>query len=1087
FSVWEIWAALLGGGRVVVVPEEVTGAPQDFHDLLVAEGVTVLTQTPSAVAALSPQGLESVALLLGGEACPPEVIEQWAPGRVVINAYGPTEATVYAAMSAPLRPGSAGVPIGSPVTGAALFVLDGWLRPVPVGVIGELYVAGAGVGVGYVGRAGLTGSRFVACPFAGAPGQRMYRTGDLVCWRTDGQLAYLGRADEQVKIRGYRIELGEVQAALAGLVGVDQAVVIAREDQPGVKRLVGYITGTADPAQIRAQLGERLPAYMVPAAVLALPALPLTPNGKLDTRALPAPDYTAAGRYRAPASAVEEMLADIYADVLGLERVGVDDSFFELGGDSIASMQVVARARAAGLMCRPRDVFVEQSVARLARVAVPAQAEVVEEGIGEVPLTPIMGWLASLDGPTDQFNQTLVLQAPTAVTQDDVVALVQALLDRHAMLRAHLHTDAAGWSLAVPEPGAIDAGHRVHSTEVISEQALIGARARLDPAAGVMLAAVWAPATNQLALIIHHLVIDAVSWRVLLDDLNTAWTQHRAGQPVALPIQGTSFQRWAQVLGDYARRPEVIECADAWKQVASAAADFPAPHPARDTYATAGHLSVSLDPDTTRRLLGEVPAAFHTGIHDILLIALGMAVAQFVGNGAAPIAIDVEGHGRHDDLDAQIDLSHTVGWFTTKYPVSLSVGRALRWAQVVAGDAGLGALVKHAKEQLRALPHPLSYGVLRYLNPDVDLDQPDPRLGFNYLGRLGAPTGDEHPDLWRLDQHGAAALGVAAAVPMPLGHALELNAGTLDTADGPQLHANWIWAPSALDHTAVNELSRLWFEALSGICAHVHAGGGGLTPSDIAPARLSQADIDDLCRHHQVADILPLTPLQQGLLFHANSAQGSDPDTYAMQLDIAITGTLDAHRLRAAVHTVITRHPHLAARFATRFDPPVQIVPTNPEAAWRYLQLDNDSDGDTEERIAQLCAAERAAVSDLAHPPAFRVALIRTAPLRHRCLLTFHHIVIDGWSLPILLGDLFASYHQHPLPAPVSYRRFIHWLAERDHDAARTAWAQVLAGFDTPTLIGPRGRGQPGPRHTTSYRLPEHTTTAIHDLARAHP
>ena len=303
FSVWEIWGALLFGGRLVVVPESVAGSPDDFHALLVAEQVSVLSQTPSAVAALSPQGLGSVALMAAGEACPAEVVDRWAPGRVMINGYGPTETTVYATISAPLRPGS-GVPIGAPVPGAALFVLDGWLRPVPAGVVGELYVAGRGVGVGYVRRAGLTASRFVACPF-GAPGARMYRTGDLVCWRPDGQLQYLGRADEQVKIRGYRIELGEIQAALAGLDGVEQAVVIAREDRPGDKRLVGYITesttGTVDPAAARTALAERLPAYMVPAAVVVIDALPLTPNNKLDTRALPAPEYQDVDHYRAPA------------------------------------------------------------------------------------------------------------------------------------------------------------------------------------------------------------------------------------------------------------------------------------------------------------------------------------------------------------------------------------------------------------------------------------------------------------------------------------------------------------------------------------------------------------------------------------------------------------------------------------------------------------------------------------------------------------------------------------------------------------------------------------------------------------------
>ncbi len=279
----------------------------------------------------------------------------------------------------------------------------------------------------------------------------MYRTGDLVCWGADGQLRYLGRADEQVKIRGYRIELGEVRAALAGLDGVEQAVVIAREDRPGDKRLVGYVTGTADPAGLRAALAERLPAYMVPAAVVVVTALPLTVNGKLDTRALPAPEYQDADRYRAPASAVEEILAGIYAQVLGLERVGVDDSFFDLGGDSILSMQVVARARAAGVMCRPRDIFVEQTVARLARVAGVADgaAGVIDEGVGPVLATPIMCWLHSVEpGPVEQFNQTVLVQAPAGVTEADVVVVLQALLDRHAMLRLRVDDDGAGgWSL----------------------------------------------------------------------------------------------------------------------------------------------------------------------------------------------------------------------------------------------------------------------------------------------------------------------------------------------------------------------------------------------------------------------------------------------------------------------------------------------------------------------------------------------------------------------------------------------------------------------------------------------------------------
>ena len=1084
FSVWEVWGALLSGRRLVVVPEEVAGSPEDFHALLVDEQVSILTQTPSSVAMLSPESLESMALVVAGEACPPELVERWAaPGRTMIDAYGPTENTVCASISAPLVPGSEVVPIGSPIAGAATFVLDPWLQPVPAGVVGELYLAGRGVGVGYLHRSGLTASRFVPCPF-GAPGARMYRTGDLVRWRTDGQLEYLGRADEQVKIRGYRIELGEIRSVLAGLEGVGQVAVIVREDRPGDKRLVGYITGTADPAEVRAALADRLPPFMVPAAVVALDALPLTGSGKLDKRALPAPEYVArVGEYRAPANAVEEILAGIFAEVLGVERVGVDDSFFDLGGDSILSMQVVARARSAGLICRPRDVFVEQTVARLAAVVKVSggEAGVVDHGVGTVVATPIMRWLHDVDGPIDEFNQTLVLQAPAGVNEGDVTTVLQAVLDRHATLRLRVEDDGAGgWSLNVPEPGSVPAVDCVSTVAALSDEALAAARSRLNPAAGVMLRAVWGAETGQLALVIHHLAVDGVSWRILLEDINIAWAQYNSGQEIALPAGGTSFARWSAVLEEYAHSAGVLEAAEMWRQVVRTPAALPAVQPDRDTFATAGRSSVSLDPEITRQVLGEVPAAFHAGVQDILLIAFGLAWAEFLGTGAAPISIDVEGHGRDEEIagDHDIDLSRTVGWFTTKYPIALSLGR-ISWEQVRVGDAALGAVIKDAKEQLRALPDGATYGLLRYLNPGVDLGGADPGIGFNYLGRLGAGAGDLSEELWRIGDGSLALSAAATAIDMPLMHTVELNAGTMDTEAGPQLEASWTWAPSAMDAEQIERLGRLWFEALGGICAHVQSGGGGLTPSDLLPAKLSQPEIDELAGHYAVADVLPLTPLQRGLLFQSAFAEGSDDDVYAVQLGLTVAGDLDVARLREAVHTVVARHPNLAARFVDQFGEPVQVLPAQPQIAWR----DVDFDDDVEQQVERLCAAERAAVCDLAGQPTFRAALITMPGNRHRLVLTIHHIVIDGWSLPILLQEIFASYYGQRLPAPVGYRSFVSWLACQDRDVAQATWREVLDGFQTPTLVAPPASA--GRRDVATFRVPESTTRAVTELARS--
>ncbi|WP_156749415.1 condensation domain-containing protein, partial [Mycobacterium sp. E1747] len=827
----------------------------------------------------------------------------------------------------------------------------------------------------------------------------------------------------------------------------------------------------------------RLPAYMVPSAIVVVDAMPLTVNGKLDQRALPAPQYRGRGPYRPPATAVENILAGIYAGVLGLERVGVDDSFFELGGDSILSMQVVSRARAAGVSCRPRDVFVEQTVARLARVAAftGGESPVVDAGVGPVATTPIIGWLHDVDGAVDEFNQTMVMWAPVGVAEADVVALLQALVDHHAALRLRLDDDGAGgWSLTVPEAGSVRARDCLQLVDALSDEALVTARSRLNPAAGVMLSALWVPGPRQLVLLAHHLVIDGVSWRILLEDLNIAWAQRRAGHNIRLPHGETSYATWATLLREYALSDSVVEHEDSWRRVLADPAALPGP--GMDTYATAGRLSAVLDVETTQQLLGAVPAAFHAGVQDILLIAFGLACNEFLSFGGRPVGIDVESHGRNEELAANVDLSRTVGWFTAKYPISLATGE-LSWPQVCAGDAALGAVIKTAKEQLRALPDGLSYGLLRYVNPQVHLSGADPVIGFNYLGRLGTGTGELSDELWRVDQDGLWAAAVASATPMPLVHTVELNVATVDTGSGPRLQANWLWATSVLNHEQTDRLNRLWFEALAGVCRHVRQGGGGLSPSDIAPARLSQQQIDELAREYRIADVLALTPLQQGLLFHATLTRDSSDDVYAVQLQTTLSGPLEPTRLRDSLHDVLKRHPHLCGYFCTRFGEPVQIIPADPEIAWQYVDLAARSDVD--EGIERLCAAERATVSDLTGQPPFRAALIRTAPDQHRLVLTNHHIVLDGWSLPILLQEIFAGYQGHRLPEPVPYRRLITWLASQDHCAARSVWSTVLDGFEVPTLVAPSTRLTLGRRGVESFRISADTTGALRELARS--
>ncbi|WP_190113396.1 non-ribosomal peptide synthetase, partial [Streptomyces cinnamoneus] len=495
FSVWEIWGPLLYGGRLVMVPHAISRSTQEFRALLADEGVTVLNQTPSAFyrlvqeerenPAAGPLALRSV--VFGGEALDLRRLEDWyalhpdtAP--TLVNMYGITETTVHVTYRALDRHSAAtlgGSVIGEAIPDLRVYVLDAGLQPVAPGVPGELYVAGAGLARGYLGRPGLSSERFVACPFGG-PGERMYRTGDVVRWTAGGELEYHGRADDQVKIRGFRIELGEIEAALSSHEAVAQATAVVREDQPGTKRIVAYLVPSAghriDADAVREHVSEVLPDYMVPAAFVTLDELPLTANGKLDRKALPAPDFNEHVTGRGPRNERETTLCALFADVLGLESVGIDDSFFELGGDSIVSIQLVSRARTAGLLFTPRDVFQHRTVEALAAVAQSADADAdaapldPEAGIGDLPATPIIHWLAEKGGAIDGYNQAMVVQAPATATLETLATALQTVLDHHDVLRLRT-TRAEGepWTLTVRPKGTVNASgilRRVDTTGI---------------------------------------------------------------------------------------------------------------------------------------------------------------------------------------------------------------------------------------------------------------------------------------------------------------------------------------------------------------------------------------------------------------------------------------------------------------------------------------------------------------------------------------------------------------------------------------------------------------------------------------------
>ncbi|RZB19440.1 hypothetical protein StrepF001_11535 [Streptomyces sp. F001] len=696
----------------------------------------------------------------------------------------------------------------------------------------------------------------------------MYRTGDVVRWTGDGELVFVGRADDQMKIRGHRIEPGEIETALTSFPGVRQAAVIIGEVRPGDRRLVGYVAGdehSVDGRTVRDTVADLLPEHMVPAAVVVLDALPRTANGKVDRAALPAPDFTGAttGRttFREPRTDTERILCDLFAEMLGLEQVGVEDGFFELGGDSISSMQLVSRARRAGLVLTPRQVFEEKTPERLAAVAAAAgtgerSGAVSDMGVGDVAWTPVMRAFGPQAAGV-RFAQWMTVGAPAGLALEVLTAGLTAVLDTHDMLRARAVPGEPRF--VVGEPGSVDAAPLVSRLEAgpedldtLAGQAAREAAGRLDPAAGVMVRAVWVDAgpdaVGRLVVVAHHLVVDGVSWRVLLPDLQAACEAVADGREPVLDPVATSFRRWSHLLSEQALSSERVAELPTWQALLGepeAPLGGRALDPAADTAATLRRRSWTVPAQEAAVLVDQMPAAFHCGVREVLLAGLAAAVVQWRRETATrTLLVAVEGHGR-EPLDG-VDLARTVGWFTSARPVRLDLTDS-ELEDAATGGPAAGHLLKTVKEQTRTTPGDgLGYELLSHLNPDTAPTlhaAPAPQVGFNYLGRFTAAAAAGTVNAWQLA--GEAAVGGSADPGLPAMHALEGLAVVRDTPAGPELSVTLNWPVRLLDEDDMERLGQAWVRMLGGLAAHTaEPTAGGHTPSDFGLLDLEQDEIE---------------------------------------------------------------------------------------------------------------------------------------------------------------------------------------------------------------------------------------------------
>ncbi len=1083
-SVWEFWAPLLSGGTLCMTKPGGHRDPEYLIETIQQQQVTVLQVVPSLLNLLLAHRnfLKNTPLRLlfcGGEALPQSAVQSVFQSQAplqLINLYGPSETTIDATFWHCTNT-TAPISLGQPIANVQVHVLDDQLQPVPTGIPGELCISGAGLARGYLNRPERTAEKFVKIEIEGHP-TRIYKTGDRARRRSDGTLQFLGRVDTQIKLRGFRIEPGEIESTLCQHDQVREAVVIvSQETNP---RLIAYVTlqSPLDGANevLDRWTKQQVPSYMIPARYIVLDQFIYTPHGKIDRQALPKPEMPHSNTpFAAPRNEVERQLVACWSQVLQQTDIGIFDNFFERGGDSILSIQIVSQARANGLHLNPRDVFQHQTIAELAVMTARANkprpysgaapANPSEPVTGLARLTPIQQafFHRSLPEP-HHFNQALLFTVPQDISATALHAALGMLMQHHDGFRLRFCRTAPGWEQHYEAPfegsNSSQPGpfHQENLTHLSQDEALRVLKERINfwqtslnlesgPLTRLVLFQI--PQGARLFWCIHHLIVDGVSWRILLEDLRNCYTHYRKHSSSTLKRmeafqlrKTSSVQAFTDHLEAWTNRESFQTDADYWRHL-PALPSLPQDDPnGRNLIEQTRHYTIHLSQETTRTLLKEAPSAFRTHINDLLLTALAATLRDWTGRSQH--LIDVESHGR-TDLFPDLDLSRTVGWFTALYTVSLTLPEAPNdWA----------AAIKSVKEQLRQVPHDgIGYGVLRFLKNEA---LPQSQILFNYLGQFDSTLEDSE---WRVAPEGS---GHSRSPHEQRDYGIEVN-GQVSRGC---LNLVWSYSSEQYQDRTIHDLARYFQNTLLQLlqcCRTTY----GVTPSDFPLATLTQPQLDQLVQQsgNTIADLYPLSPMQEGMLFHSLNAPKSG--VYMEQFHFRVIGSLNWDKFQSAWRILVERHSALRTAFESHTPSPTQVVYKTVEIPWEFLDWRDLPASEHPGQLERLLTEARTQGFELNRAPLMRLQVIRETETQSRLVWHHHHLLMDGWGLPILFGELTEIYQAvlqgtpPQLPPVAAYRDYIAWILQQDQQAAQNYWQQRLQGFFAPTPIPlpPVGKG----------------------------
>lgn len=1053
-STFEIWATLLHGGMLHIVKEDTLLNCQKLKDYIIRHQITGFFITTALFNQLVMEEVELFDsldwVLFGGEKASEKcayLLRKRNSSLTLYNIYGPTETTTFATCY-PIKATEGQLSIGKAIPNAYCYVTNGDSL-CGIGMAGELCIGGEGVARGYLNKQELTEQKFVKNPYGYG---NMYRTGDLVRWDEDGNIEYLSRIDQQVKIRGFRIELGDIDNAIRKIDEVKDVFVAAREFQTEEKVICAYVVlgSSISASSITRILEEELPSYMIPKHIVFLEELPVTRNGKINMAALPEIEIQSEREYVEPRNEVEQTVADIFKEILGVEKVGATDSFFELGGDSIKAIRVVSKMRAASYELSVRDILKYHVVEEIAQVAIENSDDQYEQGevTGEVVDTPVIREFTekNMEKPW-HYNQSIMVCVDTE--EDLVICKVMDEITRHHdVLRStykeqkfiiHSFEEQRGYDF-VSYDLKEDVQYR-ETMEKICDQ--IQASISLEQGPLVKTALFKTVEGSFLLICIHHLVVDGVSWRILMEDLNTAFSQIVSGEEVVLPAKTASFRDWSLALQEYASSDALKAELPYWKKTVEQ--EWPASYEKnapKSTQKLIKSVETSVEKNITSMLMKDANRAYHTETRDLLIAAFVLALQEMTD--AKKLVVGLEGHGR-EEIHKKIQIDRTVGWFTSIYPVLFEKQDTMERSIIA------------VKDKLRSIPgNGMGYGMLK-----KQMEEKTIPVLFNFLGEMDA-EGYQNGGL----SHYSTGVNVAE-------ENVFCEFSITSVIEEKQLHIELQYDASMYQEDTIEQISRIYVEKLKEVaffCADKKESRR--TAADYTGNKIQQKDLEEIYAHYeeeQIQDIYPLTPLQEGLLFH--NVLNRMSTNYVVQTVFSLPYSVDEEKMKIAFELLMARYDVLrTVMYYHNTSMPLQIVLKNREPEFQVIDLMELEEQERDHVFAKVKQDDIDRGFNLEEDSVIRMTLIRISEELYKMFFTIHHIVVDGWSLSLMFCNLFQYYSQlidgaskkelltiieEERKQTGEYSQFIKWHGQQEKKHALKYWQEVLSGYEESATIEP--------------------------------